>query len=75
MHPQYGIRANLAQFLLQLTQVFLVGLTIGMMRTVVPALAEEAFGLQARQFTLLASFVVVFGVVKAVMMPARATAA
>ncbi len=67
MQPKYGIRANLAQFLLQLTQVFLVGLTIGMMRTVVPALAEEAFGLQARQFTLLASFVVVFGVVKAVM--------
>lgn len=67
MQPQYGIRANLAQFLLQLSQVFLVGLTIGMMRTVVPALAEEAFGLQARQFTLLASFVVVFGVVKAVM--------
>ena len=67
MKPQYGIRANLAQFILQLTQVFLVGLTIGMMRTVVPALAEEAFGLQARQFTLLASFVVVFGLVKAVM--------
>ncbi len=64
---KHGIRNNLAQFLLQLLQVFLVGLTIGMMRTVVPALAETDFGLQNQQFTLLASFVVVFGAVKAVM--------
>ena len=67
MSIQHGIRNNLSQFTLQLVQVFLVGLTIGMMRTVVPALAESDFGLQQRQFTLLASFVVVFGVVKAVM--------
>ncbi|MEK7758673.1 MAG: MFS transporter, partial [Pseudomonadota bacterium] len=33
---RHGIRDNLAQFLHQLVQVFLVGLTLGMMRTVVP---------------------------------------
>jgi hypothetical protein len=34
----YGIRVNLSQFLQQLLQVLLVGMTIGMMRNVVPAL-------------------------------------
>jgi len=41
MNLQHGIRANLDQFLHQLLQVLLVGLTIGMMRTVVPALARR----------------------------------
>ena len=36
----YGIRENLGQFLHQLLQVLLVGFALGMMRTVVPALAE-----------------------------------
>ena len=40
----HGIRENLAQFLHQLLQVLLVGFAIGMMRTVVPALAETEFG-------------------------------
>nr|WP_246261900.1 MFS transporter [Thiomicrorhabdus cannonii] len=48
-------------------QVFLVGLTIGMTRTVVPGLAESEFGLTAQAFMSLALFVVVFGLVKAVM--------
>ncbi len=64
---QHGIRANLPQMLHQLLQVFLVGLTIGMTRTVVPALAETEFGLGEQQFFLLTSFVVVFGIVKAIM--------
>lgn len=64
---QHGIQANLAQILHQLLQVFLVGLTIGMMRTVVPGLAESEFGLGGQQFFLLTTFVVVFGAVKAVM--------
>lgn len=64
---QHGIRANLAQVLTQLLQVFLVGLTIGMTRTVVPGLAESEFGLGEQQFFLLTSFVVVFGVVKSIM--------
>ena len=64
MQHEHGIRANAAQFLLQLLQVLLVGLTLGMLRTVVPALAEAEFGVPKGSFLLLASFVVAFGVVK-----------
>lgn len=64
---QHGIHANLAQILLQLLQVFLVGLTIGMTRTVIPGLAETEFGLGGQEFFLLTTFVVVFGAVKALM--------
>lgn len=63
----FGIRANLAQFNQQLLQVFFVGLTIGMQRTVVPALAESEFGVAAGSFTLLMAFVVSFGFVKGAM--------
>ena len=35
---------NLTQFMHQLIQVLLVGFAIGMMRTVIPALAESEFG-------------------------------
>ncbi|MHA3056278.1 MFS transporter [Acinetobacter sp. ANC 4633] len=61
---RYGIRENLAQFAYQLLQVFLVGLTIGMFRTVVPALAEDEFGVSKGSFMLLTAFVVAFGFVK-----------
>ena len=61
---QHGIRPNLGQFLHQLFQVLLVGMTIGMMRTVVPALAESEFGVPKGSFALLVSFVVGFGFVK-----------
>lgn len=67
MELQHGIRHNLPQFLHQLLQVLLVGLTIGMMRTVVPALAESEFAVPRNSFVLLAAFVVAFGVVKGVM--------
>ena len=60
----HGIRHNLDQFLHQLLQVLLVGLTIGMMRTVVPALAETEFGVPRNSFVLLTAFVVAFGFVK-----------
>lgn len=63
----FGIRVNLAQFLQQLLQVLLVGMTIGMMRNVVPALAEGEFGVPRGSFILLVAFVVAFGVVKGVM--------
>ena len=59
-----GIRENLPQFVHQLIQVLLVGFTIGMMRTVVPALAESEFGVAKGSFLLLSAFVVAFGVVK-----------
>jgi len=60
----HGIRQNLHQFAQQLLQVFFVGLTIGMQRTVVPALAESEFGVPADSATLLMAFVVSFGFVK-----------
>ncbi|HEY9197834.1 MAG TPA: MFS transporter [Gammaproteobacteria bacterium] len=60
----HGIRDNLGQFAHQVLQVFFVGLTLGMMRTVIPALSESEFGVPRGSFMLLTSFVVAFGVVK-----------
>ncbi|NMM13089.1 MAG: MFS transporter [Rhodoferax sp.] len=60
----YGIRVNLRQVLQHLLQVLLVGMTLGMMRTVVPALAETEFGVPRGSFMLLVAFVVAFGFVK-----------
>lgn len=64
---QFGIRVNLAQFMQHLLQVLLVGMTIGMMRNVVPALAEGEFGVPRGSFMLLVAFVVAFGFVKGAM--------
>ncbi len=64
---QLGIRHNRGQFLHQIFQVLLVGLTIGMTRTVVPALAESDFGVPKNSFVLLSAFVMAFGLVKGVM--------
>ncbi len=61
---RHGIRDNFAQFSHLLFQVFLVGMTIGMMRTVVPALGETEFGVPKDSFMLLTTFVVAFGFVK-----------
>jgi len=63
----HGIRPNIGLFAQQLLQVFFVGLTIGMQRTVVPALAETEFGVPPGSFTLLMAFVVSFGFVKGAM--------
>lgn len=63
----FGIRINRGQFLLQLLQVFLVGMTLGMMRTVVPALADSEFGVPRGSFMLLVAFVVAFGLIKGAM--------
>lgn len=63
----HGIRPNIQQFAQQLLQVFFVGLTIGMQRNVVPALAASEFGVPADSFTLLMAFVVSFGFVKGAM--------
>ena len=59
-----GIRENLGQFAQQLLQVFFVGMTIGMQRTVVPVLAESEFGVPAGSAMLFTAFVVSFGIVK-----------
>lgn len=65
--PTHGISANSRQFAHLTAQVFFVGLTLGMMRTVLPALAETEFGVPRNSFVLLTSFVVAFGVVKGVL--------
>lgn len=64
---RYGIRANLAQFAHQLVQVLFVGLTLGLFRTVVPALAESDFGVARGSFVMLTAFVTAFGFVKGAM--------
>jgi MFS family permease len=60
---QLGLRENRAQFsLLVLVNAF-VGAMVGMERSILPAIAEEEFHLAAR--TAILSFIVVFGVTKA----------
>ena len=67
MTYQLGLRENLRVFLEQLLQVFFVGLTIGMQRTVLPTLAETEFGVPEGSMTALFAFVVSFGLVKGAM--------
>lgn len=62
---QQGIARNWRQFLLQIATVFAVGLTMGAERNVVPIMGEELFGVQS--FLVIGSFVVSFGIVKAVL--------
>src|SRR5438128_5874940 len=59
-----GIRANLAQFTLLVVVNAFVGAMVGMERSILPAIAEGEFHLAAR--TAVLSFIVVFGVTKAV---------
>ena len=59
-----GIRVNLHQFVWQAVQVFLVGLVIGMERTVLPVVAARDFGVPKSSFLYLLSFVISFGLVK-----------
>ena len=58
-----GLRANLPQFALLVAINALVGGMLGQERTVVPLLAKDVFGLTA--FTSVFTFIVAFGVVKA----------
>jgi MFS family permease len=59
-----GIRENLGQFsLLVLINVF-VGMMVGLERTVVPLIGEKEFGLVSK--TAIVSFIVSFGVTKAI---------
>ncbi len=61
---QLGLRQNWQQFALLIVVNAFVGAMVGLERTVVPLLAEEAFGLVSRTITL--SFLISFGVVKAI---------
>lgn len=63
----FGIRVNRGQVLQHLLQVLLVGMTLGMTRTVIPALAETEFGVPRGSFLLIVAFVVAFGFVKGTM--------
>ena len=58
-----GIRENLAQFALLVVVNAFVGAMVGMERSILPAIAEQDFQLAAR--TVVLSFIVVFGVAKA----------
>jgi hypothetical protein len=58
-----GLRANLAQFMLLVVVNACVGAMVGMERSILPAMAEQEFHLAARAAIL--SFIVVFGVAKA----------
>jgi MFS family permease len=61
--PRLGLRENWPQFsLLVLVNAF-VGAMMGMERSILPALAQEAFQLAAH--TAILSFIVVFGITKA----------
>jgi MFS family permease len=59
-----GLRENLAQFSLLVIVNAFVGAMIGIERTTLPLLAEQEFHLAAR--TAILSFIVVFGITKAV---------
>lgn len=58
-----GLRENLAQFTLLVVVNAFVGAMIGMERSILPAIAEQEFHIIAR--TAVLSFIVVFGVTKA----------
>ena len=58
-----GIRENASQFALLVLVNAFVGAMVGMERSILPAIAEDEFGLAAR--TAILSFIVVFGVTKA----------
>jgi MFS family permease len=62
--PRLGLRENAAQFTLLVAVNALVGGMIGQERTILPLLAEEDFGLSG--FTVTLTFIVAFGLVKAV---------
>lgn len=61
--PRLGLRENAGQFALLVAVNGLVGGMIGQERTVLPQLARDVFGLTA--FTVVLSFVLAFGVTKA----------
>jgi MFS family permease len=58
-----GLRENLGQFSLLVVVNAFVGAMVGMERTILPAIAEQEFQLAAK--TAVLSFIVVFGITKA----------
>jgi MFS family permease len=63
--PRLGLRENLGQFSLLVLLNAFVGAMVGLERTVLPLLGEQEFGLTSK--TAITSFIVSFGVTKAVL--------
>ena len=63
-HPRIGLRENWKQFTLLVVVNAFVGGMIGLERTILPELATIEFAIAAK--TAILSFIVVFGVVKAI---------
>jgi MFS family permease len=61
--PVLGLRENWRQFALLVLTVGFVGSLVGLERTVVPLIGEKEFGLTSK--TAIVSFIISFGVVKA----------
>lgn len=62
--PKLGLKANWYQFFLLVIVNAFVGAMIGLERTILPQIAEKEFGLAVK--TSILSFIVVFGITKAV---------
>jgi MFS family permease len=62
--PRLGLRANIGQFALLIVVNAFVGSMVGLERSILPAIADHEFHLAARAAIL--SFIVVFGIAKAV---------
>jgi MFS family permease len=62
---QLGLRANVRQFTLLVLINAFVGAMVGLERTVVPLIGEQEFGLASK--TAIVSFIVSFGVTKALL--------
>jgi MFS family permease len=62
--PRLGLRENLPQFVLLVVLNAFVGAMVGLERTVLPLLGEQEFGLSSK--TAITSFIVSFGLTKAV---------
>jgi MFS family permease len=60
-----GIVVNWRQFALQMATILCVGMTLGTERTVLPLLGKQTFHVQS--FLVISSFVISFGVVKALL--------
>ena len=63
--PRLGLRENLPQFAVLVVLNAFVGAMVGLERTVLPLLGEQEFGLASK--TAITSFIVSFGVTKAVL--------
>ena len=62
--PKTGLKENLPQFILLLIVNGFVGGMLGLERSILPQIAETEFGIEGN--TALLSFIVVFGLVKAI---------